>query len=86
MASPIRYTERQADAGIDPSVGSVDDSYDNSLAETINGLYKIEVTGSWCPGKKWINNRRLLEPIGDTLPAEAYYPEQENQAMVAGLR
>ncbi len=46
----IRYTERLAEAGIEPSVGSVGDSYDNALAETINGLYKAEVIhrrGPW---------------------------------------
>ena len=46
----IKYTERLAEAGIEPSVGSVDDSYDNALAETINGLYKAEVIhrrGPW---------------------------------------
>jgi putative transposase len=79
----IRYTERLAEAGIEPSVGSVGDSYDNALAETINGLYKAEVihrrrwpsraavemaTLAWVD---WYNHRRLLEPIGDIPPAEA---------------
>ena len=79
----IRYTERLAEAGIEPSVGSVGDSYDNALAETINGLYKAEVihrqswrnreavelaTLTWVD---WFNHRRLLEPIGNIPPAEA---------------
>jgi transposase InsO family protein len=79
----IRYTERLAEAGIEPSVGSVGDSYDNALAETINGLYKAEVIHrkSW-PGLEkvewatltWVdgfNHRRLLEPMGYIPPAEA---------------
>ena len=79
----IRYTERLADAGIEASVGSVGDSYDNALAETINGLYKAEVihrrtwknreavelaTLDWV---HWFNHRRLLGPIGNIPPAEA---------------
>lgn len=73
----IRYTERLAEAGIEPSVGSVGDSYDNALAETINGLYKAEAIhrrGPWRSFEAvefatltwvdWFNNRRLLEPIG----------------------
>jgi putative transposase len=80
----IKYTERLAAAGIEPSVGSVGDSYDNALAETINGLYKTEVIhrcGSWRSFEAvefatlewvdWYNNRRLLEPIGNISPAEA---------------
>lgn len=80
----IRYTERLAEAGIEPSVGSVGDSYDNALAETINGLYKTEFIrrrGPWRSLKAaefatlewvdWFNNRRLLEPIGNIPPAEA---------------
>jgi putative transposase len=86
----IRYTERLAEAGIEPSVGSVGDSYDNALAETINGLYKAEVIhrrGPWrafeavafatLTGVNWFNHRRLPEPIGNIPPAEAeerYYP------------
>jgi putative transposase len=89
----IRYTERLAEAGIEPSVGSVGDSYDNALAETINGLYKAEVihrSGPWRSFKAvefatlewvdWFNNRRLLEPIGNIPPAEAearYYARLE---------
>ncbi len=80
----IRYTERLAEAGIEPSVGSVGDSYDNALAETINGLYKAEVIhrrGPWRSFKAvefatltwvdWFKHRRLLEPIGNIPPAEA---------------
>lgn len=80
----IRYTERLAEAGIEPSVGSIGDSYDNALAETINGLFKAEVIhrrGSWrsleavefatLEWVDWFNNRRLLEPIGNIPPAEA---------------
>ena len=80
----IKYTERLAEAGIEPSVGSVGDSYDNALAETINGLYKAEVIHSRRPWRSfeavefatlewvdWFNNRRLLEPIGFIPPAEA---------------
>jgi putative transposase len=80
----IKYSERLAEAGIEPSVGSVGDSYDNALAETINGLYKAEVIhrrGPWRSLEavefatlEWVdcfNNRRLLEPIGNVPPAEA---------------
>jgi transposase InsO family protein len=80
----IKYTERLAEAGIEPSVGSVGDSYDNALAEWINGLYKAEVIhrrGPWRSFEAvefatltwvdWFNNRRLLEPIGNIPPAEA---------------
>lgn len=95
----IKYTERLAEAGIEPSVGSVGDSYDNALAETINGLYKAEVIhrrGPWRSFEAvefatlewvdWFNNRRLLEPIGNIPPAEAearYYAQSEELAMVA---
>ena len=80
----IKYTERLAEAGIKPSVGSVCDSYENALAETINGLYKAEVIhrrGPWRSFEAvefatlewvdWFNHRRLLEPIGNIPPAEA---------------
>lgn len=80
----IRYTERLAEAGIKPSVGSKGDSYDNALEETINGLYKAELIHRWAPWKTveslelatlewvtWFNHQRLLEPIGYILPAEA---------------
>ncbi len=94
----IRYTERLAEAGIEPSVGSVGDSYDNALAETINGLYKTEVIhrrGPWRSFEAvematlewvdWFNNRRLLEPVGNIPPAEAeahYYAQINELAMV----
>ncbi|RSX88911.1 IS3 family transposase [Sphingomonas koreensis] len=80
----IKYTERLAEAGIEPSVGRVGDSYDNALAETINGLYKAEVIHRRGPWRNfeaveyatlewvdWFNHRRLLEPIGNIPPAEA---------------
>ncbi len=87
----IRYTERLAEAGIEPSVGSRGDSYDNALAETINGLYKAELIHRRAPWKTkeslelatlqwvhWFNHQRLLEPIGYIPPAEAeanYYAQ-----------
>lgn len=74
----IRYTERLAQAGFNASVGRVGDSYDNAMAETINGLYQAEVihkNGPWCglddveqatlTWVDWFNNRRILQPIGD---------------------
>ena len=80
----IRYTERLAEAGIEPSVGSKGDSYDNALAETINGLYKSELIHRRAPWKTtesvelatlhwvhWFNHHRLLAPIGYIPPAEA---------------
>jgi len=95
----IRYTERLAEAGIVPSVGSVGDSYDNALAETIIGLYKTELIYKEGPWKgleqlelktldwvDWFNNRRLFGPIGDIPPVEyeaSYYQQREAQAMVA---
>ncbi|MGK0170909.1 MAG: putative transposase [Gammaproteobacteria bacterium] len=79
----IRYAQRLSDVGIAPSAGSVGDSYDNALAETINGLYKTEVIrhqGLWrrieavefttLEWVDWYNNRRLMESIGDVPPAE----------------
>jgi transposase InsO family protein len=95
----IRYTERLAEAGIEPSVGSVGDSYDNALAETINGLFKAEVIHRRGPWRSfdavefatlewvdWFNNRRLLEPIGNIPPAEAeanFYAALERSDMAA---
>ena len=94
----IRYTERLAEAGILPSVGSVGDSYDNALAESINGLYKTEVIHrrSWASREAvelatlewvdWFNHRRLLGPIGNIPPAEAeaaYYRQTPELAMAA---
>jgi transposase InsO family protein len=95
----IKYTERLAEAGLVPSVGSVGDSYDNALAETINGLYKAEVIWRRGPWRSieavefatlewvdWFNTKRLLEPIGNVPPAEAeaaYYANQEVLAKIA---
>jgi transposase InsO family protein len=95
----IKYTERLAEAGLVPSVGSVGDSYDNALAETINGLYKAEVVwrkGPWRSFEAvelatldwvdWFNNRRLLEPIGNIPPAQAeaaYHAALEEPAKLA---
>jgi transposase InsO family protein len=95
----IRYTERLAEAGLEPSVGSVGDSYDNALAETINGLYKAEVIHrqpswrrredvEWATLKwvDWFNNRRLLGPLGYVTPAEAeaaYYSTVPEYAKAA---
>jgi len=95
----IRYTERLAEAGIEPSVGSVGDSYDNALAESVIGLFKTEVIRRRGPWRSlegvefatlewvdWFNNRRLLEPIGNIPPAEAearYYAAQETTALAA---
>jgi len=95
----IKYSERLAEAGIEPSVGSVGDSYDNALAETINGLYKAEVIHRRGPWRNfeavefatlewvdWFNHQRLLEPIGNIPPAEAeerYYAVLDEPAMAA---
>ena len=95
----IRYTERLKQAGLEPSVGSVGDSYDNALAESIIGLYKTEVIrrrGPWRDLEAvefatlnwvhWFNHRRLLEPIGYLPPAEkeaAYYRVREESAVAA---
>ena len=91
----IRYSERLAEAGIEPSVGSKGDSYDNALAETINGLYKAEVIHrrSWPTRESvelatlewvaWFNHHRLLGPIGYVPPAEAeanYYRQLASQS------
>jgi putative transposase len=85
--------------GIEPSVGSVGDSYDNALAETVNGLYKVEVIhrrGPWRSFEAvefatlgwvdWFNNRRLLDPIGNVPPAEAeelFYPKRKEVPLAA---
>ena len=95
----IRYSERLAEAGMESSVGSKGDSYDNAMAETINGLYKTEVIRKRGPWRTideveyatlewvdWFNNRRLLEPIGNIPPVElemAYYRQEEESAMAA---
>ena len=93
----IRYSERLAEAGVEPSVGSKGDSYDNALSETINGLYKAEVihrrtwktreavelaTLTWV---SWYNNHRLMGPLGHIPPAEAeanYYRQLAEQSTV----
>ena len=95
----IRYSERLAEAGIEPSVGSRGDSYDNALAETINGLYKAELIHRRAPWRtkeslelatlewvSWFNHHRLLEPIGYIPPAEAednYYRQLASQAVMS---
>jgi transposase InsO family protein len=95
----LRYSERLAEAGMESSVGSRGDSYDNAMAETINGLYKAELIhkrGPWRAVDEvefatlgwvdWFNNRRLLGRIGDIPPAEfevAYYGQETGPAMVA---
>lgn len=94
----IRYTERLAEVGTEPSVGSVGDSYDNALAETINGLFKAEVIHrqSWHSVEAvelatlhwmdWFNTRRLLEPIG-SIPrrgrSRPYYAALESMLLAA---
>ena len=95
----MHWNKRLAEADMDASVGSVGDSCDNALAETINGLYTTEVIrrrGPWRNMEEveyatlewvdWFNKRRLLEPIGDVPPAEfemMYYRQLEESAMVA---
>ncbi len=97
----IRYTARLAEAGIEPSVGSTGDSYDNALAESVIGLFKTEVIRRRGPWRRledvefatlewvaWFNTRRLLEPIGHVPPAEheeAYYRRQPAPAELAAL-
>jgi len=97
----IRYTDRLAEAGIEASVGRIGDSYDNALAETINGLYKAEIirpNGPWRNIEEvefatlewvdWWNHRRLLEPIGNVPPAEfeaRYVQSQETPTKEVGL-
>ena len=98
----IRYTERLAEAGIEPSVGSVGDSYDNALAETVIGLFKTELIRKRGPWRNiedvefatlewvwWFNYHRLLEPIGYVPPVEyeeAYYRPQAAQADARTLK
>ena len=95
----IKYSERLVEAGIEPSVGIIGDSYDNALAETINGLFKAEVIhrrGPWRSFEAveyatlewvdWYNHRRLLEPIDNVPPAEAeaaFYAALEVTPMAA---
>jgi transposase InsO family protein len=95
----IHYTERLAEADIEPSVGSRGDSYDNALAETINGLYKAELIHRRGPWKSreavelatlewvsWFNHQRLMEPLGYIPPSEAEancYRQLDGQAPMA---
>jgi transposase InsO family protein len=97
----FHYTERQAEEGIDSSVGTVGDSYDNAMSESIIGLYKTEVIRPRNPWRgvetvkyatlewvDWFNNRRLLGPIGDIPPVElerAYLDLVDAPAVAAGL-
>jgi putative transposase len=97
----LRYTDRLAEMGVAPSVGSVGDSYDKAMAESIIGLYKTEVIRRRGPWRNldeveyatlewidWFNNRRLLGPIGDIPPVELeqhYYASQQGAAMGAAL-
>ena len=91
----MRYTDRLVDAGIEPSVGSRGDSYDNALAESVIGLFKTEVIRRQGPWRTietvevatltwvdWFNHRRLLGPIGFVPPAE-YEARYYEQAAVA---
>lgn len=94
----IRYSERLAEAGIEPSVVSKGGRYDNALAETINGLYKIELTHHRSPWKfrgavekaalewmSWFNHRKPLSSIGSVPPAEAeaaYYQKQKTEQAI----
>jgi putative transposase len=96
-----RYTERLAEAGIEPSVGSRGDSYDNARAESVIGLFKTEVIhrrGPWRGLEDvefatlewvwWFNHHRLLEPLGSVPPVayeEAFYRRQETQNLVPAL-
>jgi transposase InsO family protein len=98
----IRYTERLAEAGIEPSVGTKGDSYDNALAETVIGLFKTEVIRQRGPWRNvedvefatlewvwWFNYHRLLGPIGHLPPVEfeeAYYQSQEGSTEEVGLK
>jgi len=97
----IRYTDRLAEAGIEPSVGSKGDSYDNALAESVIGLFKTEVIRQRGPWRSledvefatlewvwWFNHHRLLEPIGYVPPVEyeeAYFRRQEAQDLLPAL-
>lgn len=94
----IKYSERLADAEVDPSVGSVGDSYDNALAETVIGLFKTEVVKRLGPWKTraqvewetmtwvhWYNEKRLLSSIGYIPPAEAERRFREAGALIADV-
>jgi putative transposase len=93
----IAFTERLAEAGIDPSVGSVGDAYDNALAESVIGLFKTELIkpgGPWRTAEQveiatleyvdWFNHRRLLEACGDIPPAELERAHYRHKAALAG--
>ena len=97
----IRYTQRLTEARIEPSVGSVGDSYDNALAESVIGLYKTELIKEKGPWRNldhleyatleyvdWFNHRRILQPIGDIPPTEreANYYHENSPAPLAGLK
>ena len=97
----IRYTNRLTQAGIEPSVGSVGDSYDNALAESVIGLYKTELIRQKGPWRNldqvnyatheyvdWFNHRRLLEPIGDIPPTEkeTNHYREHTPAPLAGVK
>lgn len=97
----IRYSARPDEAGVSPSVGSVGDSYDNALAESVIGLYKTELIGHRGPWRDqdhleyatleyvdWFNHRRLLEPNGHIPPAEteANYHQNRKRVQLAGLQ
>jgi len=98
----IRYTEQLAEAGIEPSVGSTVDSYDNALAETIIGLFKTEVIHRQGPWRSfedvefatlnwvwWFNHHRLLEPTQYIPPVEyeeAYWRQREDKSALAPLK
>ena len=94
----IRYTERLKQAGVEPSVGSVGDSYNNALAESVIGLYKTKVIDRRGPWRNlgdvkiaplewvdWFNNRRLLEPLGHVPPSEfeSMYDRQLDESAAA---
>jgi len=95
----IRYTERLQEAGVDPSVGSVGDSYDNAMAESVIGLFKTEVIRKQGPWRgleavefatlqwvDWFNNRRLFGPLGHVPPAEfeqAFHKSQQMEPKAA---
>ena len=96
----IRYTERLAQAGIESSVGSIGDSYDNALAETINGLYKAELIWPNSPWRNveevefatlewvdWFNHRRIMEPIGNIPPVEfeALYDQSQRESATGAV-
>ena len=94
----IRYTERLAEAGIEPSVGSKGDSYDNALAETINGLYKAELIHRRAPWKtkqavelatlewvSWFNHHRLLNQLASTKPGAIQSADMEATLLRSGL-